>query len=151
MSGLWWRALKLALRPGALADDATTSAQVLAQEQAARRAVLWRAGVLGIAGGAAVMAVGVAAARSLERWLRTVTDGGWDFAMNVAHDLPWVGAALGGIFVLTGLLRLLGAGFPKLLGSTRTASAMRILLVAVLGAGLFVVAAVALQGFWAAL
>lgn len=100
MTSPWRRALWLALRPGALADDRDSTAEVLQREQVAR-GVRWRAGVLGVVGGgAAVMGVGVLAARSLERWPRQVTDGGWDFWMNVEHDLPWVGAALGGIFVL---------------------------------------------------
>lgn len=147
----WRRALRLALRPGALADDALPDAKVLGREQAAKREVLWRAGVLGVVGGAVVTAVGVVLARWLERGLREATGGGWDFFMNVEHDLPWVGAALGGIFVLTGLLRLLGAVFPALLGSSRSASVARIALVAVLGTGLFVLAAVLLQDMWLAI
>lgn len=147
----WRRALRLALRPGALADDALPDTKVLGREQAAKREVLWRAGVIGVVGGAVVTALGVVLARWLERQLREATGGGWDFFMNVEHDLPWVGAALGGIFVLTGVLRLLGAAFPALLGSSRPAAAARIALVAVLGTGLFVLAAVLLQDLWLAI
>ncbi|GMU59969.1 MAG: hypothetical protein AMXMBFR34_17320 [Myxococcaceae bacterium] len=48
------------------------------------------------------------------------------------------------------MLRLLGAAFPALLGPSRGAAALRILVVAGLGTGLPLLAAVLLQDFWAA-
>lgn len=148
---LWRRALRLALRPSALTDDAVPSKEVLEREQQARREVLWRAGVLGVVLGAGILALGALVARAIERRLREATGGGWDFGMNLWHDVPWVIAALGGIFVLTGLLRLLGAAFPWLLGSSRGASLARIAVVALLGAGLFVAGAVLLRDVWTAI
>jgi CBS domain containing-hemolysin-like protein len=127
------------------------STELLPTEPAARRATLWRAGLLDLVGGTVVMALGVLVARWLVIRLHIVPAGGWDFWMNVEHDLPWVGAALGAIFVLTGLLRLLGAVFPKLFGSSRSAAVVRLALVAVLGAGLFVLAARLLKDLWMAI
>lgn len=147
----WRRALRLALRPAALAEDTATEEAALAKERGAQGGVLWRAGLIGIGVGLVVCALGVVLGRWLEGWLRRATDGGWDFWMNVEHDLPWIGVGLGAIFLLTGVLRLLAAAFPKLLGASRGAAAVRILLVAALGAGLFVLGAVLLQDLWSAI